>query len=46
MGLSWLHELKNDSGFNGLMVMKFYKGIKDKYVVKEMAKDYTDVEVV
>ena len=29
----------------GLMVKKFYKG-KDKYVVREMAKDYTDVEVV
>ena len=43
MGLSWLHELKKDSGFNGLMVKKFYKG---KYVVREMAKDYTDVEVV
>ena len=45
MGLSWLHELKNDSGFNGLMVKKLYKD-KDKYVVREMAKDYTDVEIV
>ena len=45
MGLSWLHEMKNDSGFNGLMVKKLYKG-KDKYLVRKMAKDWIDMEVV
>ena len=37
MGLSWLHEPKNDSGFNTLVVKKLYKG-KDKNVVRKMAK--------
>ena len=45
MGLSWPHEPKNDSGLKVLMVMQLYKG-NDKYVVRKMAKDRIEMEVV